>query len=464
MVDDGSSDNSIGLTAGGDIIALNGFTVIPGAETITSVSIAWGTPAFPDPSLNGLNYTAVIWSDPNADGQPGDAVVLATAPGVISQEGTDTFISTTFNTTIPGSKFFVGYLITQSAGQFPASIDQSNPKNNRSFIAGATSGNGDIDNLNNNDVLPVMSTEAIGFPGNWLIRADAGDASPTPTPSSTPTPTPNGDALWYNGDFNGVNGLANEQDTSLGFGTSAHVYDDFNVTDSEGWHITSVFSNNLADTGITGATWEIRSGVSNGNGGSLIASGMTATPTVTATGRNGFGFNEFMVEVGGISVDLTPGTYWLNVTPIGDGSGRSFDSTTDGASCVGTPCGNNQNAFFTSDFFGFFFAPTGDPALGQPYDFSMGVNGTAGGGGGGDIVLTAKKSHLNGNVVVQLQYTGTDGSGSVDVLRDGAVVLTTADDGKVKDHLQGGRQSHDYQVCETGTSNCSNVVTVQIKQ
>ena len=39
-----------------------------------------GTPAFPDPTLNGLAYTAVLWSDPNGDGSPTDAVVLAMAP------------------------------------------------------------------------------------------------------------------------------------------------------------------------------------------------------------------------------------------------------------------------------------------------------------------------------------------------------------------------------------------------
>src|SRR5262249_13614360 len=144
-----------------------------------------------------------------------------------------------------------------------------------------------------------------------------GGGCPSPTPTATPTCTPgnpNGPSgpLWYNGDFNGVNGLANELNTSLGDGQFASVYDDFNVTGG-GWHITSVFSDNLANTNITGATWEIRQGISEGNGGTLIASGTTVTPVVTPTGRSGFGFTEFMVEVNGLSVDLAPGTYWLNV-------------------------------------------------------------------------------------------------------------------------------------------------------
>src|SRR5207245_7615475 len=77
-------------------------------------------------------------------------------------------------------------------------------------------------------------------------------------------------SLWYNGDFNGVNGLANERNTIV---TQAAVYDDFNVTAPLGWHVTAVFSDNLMSTTITGADWEIRTGLSAGNAGTLIASG-----------------------------------------------------------------------------------------------------------------------------------------------------------------------------------------------
>ena len=99
--------------------------------------------------------------------------------------------------------------------------------------------------------------------------------------------------LWYNGDFNNINGLANEVNTTV---TDAHVYDNF-VVPAGGFDITSVFSDDLISTNVTGATWEIRTGVSAGNGGTLVASGSTATPTVTATGRSGFGFTEYQVEV-----------------------------------------------------------------------------------------------------------------------------------------------------------------------
>lgn len=177
--------------------------------------------------------------------------------------------------------------------------------------------------------------------------------------------------LWYNGDFNGANGLANEQNTSV---TQASVYDDFIVPIGQTWTVNAVFSDNLMDTTTPNADWSIRSGVSAGNGGTVIASGTNAA-TQTPTGRSGFGFTEYMVEVTGLNIVLGPGTYWLNVTPIDSGSGRSFNSTTSGANAVGTPPGNNGNSFFDSTFFGFNFAPISD-VLGSSADFSMGIAGT----------------------------------------------------------------------------------------
>ena len=112
MIDDGTAEDSVGLTTGGNLLVLNSFPVSGGNNTITSISIAFGTPLFPDPTLNGLPYTAVLWSDPNGDGSPTDAVVLAQANGVVSQAGTDTFITTAIPPTmVTTTNFFVGLLM-----------------------------------------------------------------------------------------------------------------------------------------------------------------------------------------------------------------------------------------------------------------------------------------------------------------------------------------------------------------
>jgi hypothetical protein len=182
MIDDGTAEDSIGLTAGGSFVACNSFPVTGGNNVITSISIAWGTPAFPDPTLNGLPYTAVLWSDPNGDGSPTDAVVLAQAPGVISQQGTDTFITTVIPPTmVTTTNFFVGFLITHVGGQFPAAFDETAPTlPGRSFVA---------QTANINDLSGAFPIEEAGLVGNWLIRAEGNTGGPTPTGTPSPTAT-----------------------------------------------------------------------------------------------------------------------------------------------------------------------------------------------------------------------------------------------------------------------------------
>ncbi len=463
--DDGTSEQGVAFVFGVEnfeAIWLNQFAVIPGQTSITSVDVVWGTPLAPGWAPNGTPVTIGVWSDPNGDGDPTDGVLLGSVAGTVQNSDTDTFVTYTFSPAVDlpagATSFFVGDMTPMNNGPdllFWQGQDTSDSAPNKSWVLAMGDGSAvDLNNLGNNDFLHTIDSQ--GLPGNWLIRANSGNASPTPTP----TPTPMGDALWYNGDFDGIDGLNNQQDASTG--DFYHIYDDFNVNDSGGWDVRSVFSDNLTVTTVTGATWEIRQGITSGNGGTLIASGTTMTPVVTATGRSGFGFTEFMVEVTGLSVHLDPGTYHLNVTPISelDGNGE-FNSTTSGANCIGTPCGDNDNAFLDGPVFFANYEPVADFGS-QFHDFSMGVNGVVSGGGGG-ITLTAKIRQEQGKPRVALEWSPADG-GSINVLRDGVVIHTTNDDGRAQDRvggLQGG--TYTYQVCETGTSNCSNTVTVQIK-
>lgn len=179
-IDDDTAEDAVGLNSTGDradLVCLNEFAVVPGAETITSVSIAWGTPVYFDPTLDGLHYLAVLWSDPNGDGDPTDAVVLGTAPGVISSQGTDTFLVTDLARTIPTSHFFVGFVVSQGVYQYPAAFDETNPVSNRSYIAGDDTPPADIYHLNNNPYVP-LPIETYGLSGNWLIRAEGASSSP----------------------------------------------------------------------------------------------------------------------------------------------------------------------------------------------------------------------------------------------------------------------------------------------
>ncbi len=461
VLDDGTMEDSVGFGNGSqnfESIWFNHFTVISGQTSITTVSVAWGTPVAPDPSLNGTPVTIGIWSDPNGDGNPSDAVLLGSVAGTIQSNGTDTFIDYTFSPPIDVSaytSFFVGDMTPMNNGpeNFPQGLDETPPMHMQSWVAAMSSGGPvDFNNLGNNDFLGTI--DSFGLPGNWGIRADTGIPTPTPTPTVTPTP-PQG-ALWYNGDFNGVNGLANE-DNFAGSGAFAHTYDDFVVSDPSGWDVNAVFSDNLLADTVVGANWEIRQGVSVGNGGTIVASGTTTTPDVTATGRSGFGFTEYMVTVNGLSVHLDPGTYFLLVSPVGGAAGISYVSTTSGGNCVGLPCGNNDNSFFDSPFFGVTFGAASDQ-VGFPADFSMGVNGMVSGEGG--ITLEGRSRAGSGQHKASLHWSPAAG-GEINVLRDGSVVATTANNGKYQDKLGSMSGTFSYQVC-IPAGDCSNTIQVNV--
>jgi len=86
------------------------------------------------------------------------------------------------------------------------------------------------------------------------------------------------------------------------------------------------------------------------------------------------------------------------------------------------------------------------------------VNG--GGTGGGGITLSASGYKSKGSQYVDLSWSGA-GSANVDVYRNGGLLVTTANDGAYTDATGSkGAGSYDYQVCEAGTSTCSNVANV----
>jgi hypothetical protein len=192
-------------------------------------------------------------------------------------------------------------------------------------------------------------------------------------------PASGGSVLWYNGDYDSRDTQVNQTGAQDGL-----VYDNFIVPTGFTYNITGVFSNDFMynPSAASTAYWEIRSGVSAGNGGTLLDSGDGAD-TLTATGRSipvipgVFNVFEYTNSVS-VSVSLGAGTYWLAVAPD-VGSQNSYIGTTSGANAVGSPPGNDGNSFMSSTAFGLNFTPTSDPSIEGPgtWDYSMGVIGTA---------------------------------------------------------------------------------------
>jgi hypothetical protein len=69
---------------------------------------------------------------------------------------------------------------------------------------------------------------------------------------------------------------------------------------------------------------------------------------------------------------------------------------------------------------------------------------------------------VQGRHTVDLSWTGAT-SANIDIYRDGVVIATVPNNGTYKDFIgvRGGNARYTYKVCDTGTQNCSNQVTVR---
>jgi PKD repeat protein len=83
-----------------------------------------------------------------------------------------------------------------------------------------------------------------------------------------------------------------------------------------------------------------------------------------------------------------------------------------------------------------------------------------GGGGGDEFTLYASGYKVKGVRQVDLEWSGSTVA-SFDILRDGATIATVVDVVAYTDVIgKRGLPSYTYQVCEAGTTVCSNVATV----
>jgi hypothetical protein len=106
-----------------------------------------------------------------------------------------------------------------------------------------------------------------------------------------------------------------------------------------------VFSDNVMAAGTKQADWEIRSGVSAGHPGKVVASGWSpASQTLIATWPDGETI--YRVQVSGLTMALAAGVYWLSVTPA-TGARQTYVCATRGANAV-TAAGGEGKAFFDS--------------------------------------------------------------------------------------------------------------------
>ncbi|PSQ82341.1 MAG: hypothetical protein BRD40_02815, partial [Bacteroidetes bacterium QS_1_65_9] len=114
QLDDGTSENGLGYVGPGDEFAtmwLNAFEVVEEVGILTEISTTWGC-ADPDCSgpfvPEGKEGVAAVYNDPNNDGDPSDAELLAQTEITVQDPGTNNFTTVSLPPTDVEGTFFVG--------------------------------------------------------------------------------------------------------------------------------------------------------------------------------------------------------------------------------------------------------------------------------------------------------------------------------------------------------------------
>jgi MYXO-CTERM domain-containing protein len=183
-IDDGTAEDSIGIGASHSGVWLNTFTLTGGDTVINQISIAFGTPNFAAPQLNGQPITILLYSDATG-GDLADATLVYSAASTMSAVGTNTFINFAVPNIAVGTNFAAGFLYNEpaAAGSFPMAWDSSAPTLAGRSWAGFVTPSAPGINPANLGAIPAgqrgfIEALAPTLAGNWLIRANG--AVPTP--------------------------------------------------------------------------------------------------------------------------------------------------------------------------------------------------------------------------------------------------------------------------------------------
>jgi hypothetical protein len=196
----------------GDFMWLNSYKAEEGGEIINSISLTWGLPnstkgstGFSDWQTNPRIASLLLYGDPNEDGNPNDARLLAQSDVYITDPDTDilTKVMVTPTQFAVGQNFFVAALVrnleripgvdpTKTFGfQSPATAEINQDPNRdpneqgRSWYAIGNHGDNDPSNFDLNDLgknfAPGGGQSPIRLPNslnaNWVLRAE-GQAAP----------------------------------------------------------------------------------------------------------------------------------------------------------------------------------------------------------------------------------------------------------------------------------------------
>jgi hypothetical protein len=178
LLDDGSV-NLFGGTSNGDLLALNRFETGPLPVVIDRILVLWS------PLSLSVSPRVALYSDPNGDGDPSDAVALMVfapfmQPGAVISNNTS-FQSYDVPPTLVSGSFFVGAYLSDREPSFnPAiGVDTSSPVFSGQSWVIENSTAGGLDLQNPIGTATLVTTLETYVSGNHMIRAQ-GTVVPEP--------------------------------------------------------------------------------------------------------------------------------------------------------------------------------------------------------------------------------------------------------------------------------------------
>jgi hypothetical protein len=165
-IDDGTGEDALTRTGAGPLIWANHFDRVSGGEVVGAISAAFGFFPADAATMNGTPLVASLWSDPNGDGIPSDATLLASVGGFTANWATDVFNTYDIPDTAVGPSFFAAISLYDPGWSFPARMDTS------------TLGYESWAGLGSD--LSGMSRNSDSLWWNFMVRADTADPVPEP--------------------------------------------------------------------------------------------------------------------------------------------------------------------------------------------------------------------------------------------------------------------------------------------
>ncbi len=175
ILDDGSPNSGLSYGMATDYCWFQYFTTVGSTDLITNVQVMFQPGMIPDQTP----ITLCVWEDPNDDGDPADAILVAQVPGVVPPVVGNAF--TTYPVPNPATvhgTFFVGaYLTTDGSFGTISLLDYDTPLSGRAYFATDAPGFFDPSQLSSSFYNHIEILGA-GIHGVFMLRADGSGTPP----------------------------------------------------------------------------------------------------------------------------------------------------------------------------------------------------------------------------------------------------------------------------------------------